>query len=60
MQLVTQLIVLKIARALAVFSVTEIVVFNDSPDKLDQRTLEGASEPNEFLAHILQFLETPQ
>ncbi|KAL9111880.1 MAG: hypothetical protein Q9227_003730 [Pyrenula ochraceoflavens] len=53
-----------IARALAVFSVDEIVIFHDQPNAppstpADYRHYTGNSDPSHFLAHVLSFLETP-
>lgn len=57
----------QIARAAAIFNVDEIVIFDEDAGKqagsLDKSGYErngGASEPNIFLARILQYLETPQ
>ena len=57
----------QIARAAAIFNVDEIVVFDEDAGKaggtLDKNGFEkngGASDPNIFLARILQYLETPQ
>ena len=65
----------QIARALAVFSVDEIVIFEDGSGDQHARDCEkslfngaghdrgdsytGYSHPNHFLMHILSFLETP-
>jgi methyltransferase len=53
-----------IARALAVFCVDEVVIFDDSPSSTppahpgpDEYT--AFSQPSHFLAHILSYLETP-
>ena len=56
-----------IARALAVFCVDEIVIFDDEPpkkagqngaiDELEKYT--AFTNPNHFLAHVLTYLETP-
>jgi predicted SPOUT superfamily RNA methylase MTH1 len=43
---------------LAVFCVDEVVVYNDGT--VPNEETGGISEPNAFLAHVLQFLETPQ
>jgi predicted SPOUT superfamily RNA methylase MTH1 len=43
---------------LAVFCVDEVVVYNDGTVPAEETG--GISEPNSFLAHVLQFLETPQ
>jgi predicted SPOUT superfamily RNA methylase MTH1 len=48
----------KIGRALGVFCVDEVVIFNDGT--VPTGDTGGISEPNAFLVHILQFLETPQ
>jgi predicted SPOUT superfamily RNA methylase MTH1 len=40
-----------------VFCVDEIVVYNDGT--VSNEDTGGISEPNSFLAHILQFLESP-
>lgn len=57
----------QIARAAAIFNVDEIVIFDEDAGKssstLDKNGYEkngGGSEPNIFLARILQYLETPQ
>lgn len=54
----------RIARALAVFSVDEVVVFDDSPAssrprQTDPAAYTGDTDPCHFLAHILSFLEAP-
>lgn len=54
----------RIARALAVFSIDEVVVFDDSPPssrmaKVDPNSYTGETDPPHFLAHILSFLEAP-
>jgi methyltransferase len=41
-----------------VFCVDEIVIYNDGTVPTEDTG--GISEPNSFLAHVLQFLETPQ
>ncbi|GMH33828.1 hypothetical protein BSKO_01662 [Bryopsis sp. KO-2023] len=46
----------QIARALAVFNVNEVVVFDDSGNYEEGRVGHGAA----FLARVLQYLETPQ
>jgi predicted SPOUT superfamily RNA methylase MTH1 len=38
--------------------VDEVVIYNDGTAPMTDQG--GISEPNEFLAHVLQFLETPQ
>lgn len=49
----------EIARALTVFSVDEIVVYNDNPDSSDGGAVK-ATGVNSFLSRILQYVETPQ
>ena len=61
----------RIARALAVFCVDEVVVFDDGQTKKsgrqtngqsqgqDHTTFTGYSDPNYFLMHVLSYLETP-
>ncbi|KAI9904207.1 hypothetical protein N3K66_000736 [Trichothecium roseum] len=55
----------RIARALAVFSVDEAIVFDDTPLSTRPRLLTdpnsytGDTDPTHFLAHIISFLETP-
>ncbi|KND89835.1 putative methyltransferase [Tolypocladium ophioglossoides CBS 100239] len=54
----------RIARALAVFSVDEVVVFDDSPVSsrprhTDPAAYTGDTDPCHFMAHILSFLESP-
>ena len=65
----------QIARALAVFCVDEVVIFNDGQETQNTRThgtssntredggenslYTGYSDPNFFLSHILSYLETP-
>ncbi|KAL8806635.1 MAG: hypothetical protein Q9200_004961 [Gallowayella weberi] len=65
----------QIARALAVFCVDEVVVFDDGGSKMQQRSgsnngkphyyqnggngFTGYADPNYFLMHILSYLETP-
>jgi predicted SPOUT superfamily RNA methylase MTH1 len=54
----------RIARALAVFSVDEVVVFDDSPPssrmrKVDPNSYTGETDPCHFLSHIISFLEAP-
>ncbi|KAK3336098.1 putative RNA methyltransferase [Cercophora scortea] len=53
-----------IARALAVFSVDEVVIYDDSPPSqrphmVDQEAYTGDTDPAHFLEHILTYLETP-
>lgn len=57
----------QIARALAVFCVDEVVVFDDGQCKQRQNDRDqngdggftGYSDPNHFLMHLLSYLETP-
>lgn len=54
----------RIARALAVFSVDEVIVFDDSPASSRPRQTDTAGytgdvDPAHFLTHILSFLEAP-
>lgn len=60
----------QIARALAVFCVDEVVVFDDGQRQLHQNASQahisngdneftGYSDPNYFLIHLLSYLETP-
>ena len=57
----------QIARALAVFCVDEVVVFDDGQVKLPRHGEDalrkdiytGFSDPNYFLAHVLAYIETP-
>ncbi|KAI9745289.1 MAG: hypothetical protein M1818_001569 [Claussenomyces sp. TS43310] len=58
-----------IARALAVFCVDEIVIFRDGAAKAPRKSqahesdpafeYTGTSDPDQFLIHLLSFLETP-
>nr|CDP23913.1 Putative protein of unknown function [Podospora anserina S mat+] len=53
-----------IARALAIFSVDEVVIFDDSPIEQRPRNFDpdaytGDIEPAHFLEHLLNYLETP-
>ena len=52
----------QIARALAVFSIDEVVVFDESGKaKIESSNgLNHKSDPNILLARILQYLECPQ
>ncbi|KAL1877559.1 hypothetical protein VTK73DRAFT_8548 [Phialemonium thermophilum] len=57
-------IVGRIARALAVFSVDEVVIFDDSPmdsraPNVDLDAFTGDTDPAHFMTHILSYLETP-
>lgn len=54
----------RIARALAVFGIDEVVVFDDSPmssrpRQTDPASYTGDTDPCHFLTHILSFLEAP-
>ncbi|KAK4168785.1 putative RNA methyltransferase [Cladorrhinum sp. PSN259] len=54
----------RIARAMAVFSVDEVVVFDDSPmDKrpanVDTDAYTGDTDEGHFMEHLLTYLETP-
>ena len=57
----------RIARALAVFCVDEVIVFDDGQTKRSNAhsngrngdTFTGNTDPNHFLLHILSYLETP-
>ena len=57
-----------IARALAVFCVDEVVVFDDEPlhancasdaNHTDNESYTAQTDPSHFLAHVLSYLETP-
>jgi len=54
----------RIARVLAIFSVDEVVVYDDSPLEqrpadVDRDAFTGDIDPAHFLEHILTYLETP-
>ena len=54
----------RLARALAVFSVDEIVIFDDSPPaqrpkSVDHHDYTGDTDPAHFLEHLITYLETP-
>ncbi|KAI9172295.1 putative methyltransferase [Paramyrothecium foliicola] len=54
----------RLARALAIFSIDEVIIFDDSPvasrpRQTDQDAYTGDIDPSHFLAHILSFLEAP-
>lgn len=54
----------RIARALAVFCVDEIVVYDDSPLEARPRAVDhdrytGDTDPCHFIGHVLSYLETP-
>ena len=56
------LFTLQIARALAVFSIDEVVIFDESGKTQSNSNggLKRCSDPNVLLARILQYLECPQ
>ena len=56
------LFTLQIARALAVFSIDEVVIFDESGKTQSNSNggLKRHSDPNVLLARILQYLECPQ
>ncbi|KAI6782579.1 uncharacterized protein J7T54_003591 [Emericellopsis cladophorae] len=54
----------RIARALAVFSVDEVIIFDDSPPasrlrNVDPNSYTGDTDPCHFIAHILSYIEAP-
>ncbi|KOS21254.1 Uncharacterized protein ESCO_004096 [Escovopsis weberi] len=54
----------RIARALAIFSVDEVIVYEDSPASsrprlTDTSAYTGDTDPGHFLSHIMHFLEAP-
>ncbi|TFB01056.1 Putative methyltransferase [Trichoderma ghanense] len=54
----------RIARALAIFSVDEVIVYDDSPlktrpHKTDKTAYTGDTDPCHFLTHVLSYLEAP-
>ncbi|ORX51355.1 hypothetical protein BCR36DRAFT_582902 [Piromyces finnis] len=56
----------EIARALTIFEVDEVIIYNEDPTRTMENTTSGVYEgsgkvadPNIFLARILQYLETP-
>lgn len=56
------MLLLQIARALAVFNVDEVVIFDESGKAKSESNsgLNRKSDPNILLARILQYLECPQ
>lgn len=53
-----------LARALAVFAVDEVIIFDDSPadgrnPSVDTDGYTGDTDPCHFIIHILSYLETP-
>lgn len=55
-------VLFQIARALAVFSIDEVVIFDESVRaQIDSdNSFKRSKDPNVFLARILQYLECPQ
>ncbi|KAG4096982.1 DUF171-domain-containing protein [Neocallimastix lanati (nom. inval.)] len=56
----------EIARAVTIFEVDEVIIYNEDPTRTMENTTSGVyegsnkpSDPNIFLARILQYLETP-
>jgi methyltransferase len=54
----------RIARALAVFNVDEVVVYDDTPEssraqRIDPRSYTGDIDHCHFMAHVLSYLEAP-
>lgn len=54
----------RIARALAVFSVDEVVIYDDSspdsrPPAVDRDRYTGDTDPCHYISHVLNYLETP-
>lgn len=54
----------RIARAMAIFSVDEVVIYDDSavdqrPASFDPEAYTGDTDPAHFLEHLLTYLETP-
>ena len=54
----------RIARAAAIFSIDEIVIFDDSPPdsrlpSIDPDAYTGDTDPGHFMEHLLNYLETP-
>ncbi|KAM0476784.1 hypothetical protein ACHAPX_006209 [Trichoderma viride] len=54
----------RIARALAIFSVDEVIVYDDSPvssrpHQTDTSVYTGDTDPVHFLTHVLSYMETP-
>ncbi|KAL2256660.1 hypothetical protein VTK26DRAFT_1344 [Humicola hyalothermophila] len=54
----------RIARALAIFSVDEVVIYDDTPvdqrmPNVDPDAYTGDTDPGHFMEHILTYLETP-
>ncbi|OAA60395.1 deoxyribose-phosphate aldolase [Niveomyces insectorum RCEF 264] len=55
---------LRVARALAMFSVDEVVIFDDSPadsrpPAVDHDAYTGDTDPAHYLVHLLSYMETP-
>ena len=54
----------RIGRAMAVFNVDEVVIYDDTPESERPRRVDPASytadtDPCHFLNHVLSYLETP-
>jgi methyltransferase len=54
----------RIARALAVFSVDEVIIFDDSPEhsrrtNVDLDGYTGDIDPSHYIFHLLSYMETP-
>ncbi|KAL6820957.1 putative RNA methyltransferase [Trichoderma sp. SZMC 28015] len=54
----------RIARALAIFSIDEVIVYDDSPvntrpHNTDKSVYTGDTDPCHFLTHVLSYLEAP-
>lgn len=54
----------RVARALAIFSVDEVVIYDDTPVEqrmanADPDAYTGDTDPAHFMEHILTYLETP-
>ncbi|CAK7274403.1 hypothetical protein SEPCBS57363_006145 [Sporothrix epigloea] len=54
----------RIARALAIFSIDEVVIYDDSPvdsrpPAVDQDAYTGDVDPGHYLFHLLSYMETP-
>ena len=54
----------RIARAIALFCIDEVIIFDDSPPSTRTKNVEtkkymGESDPGHFLTHLLSYLEAP-
>ncbi len=54
----------RIARALAIFSIDELVIFDDSPADSRPRAVDldaytGDTDPGHYLEHLFSYMETP-